>query len=151
MCVVHGHRGPLGPYVGRHTSWDPVVGSYIFVGPDAGLLWFVGSVVGFWSLSGLVGESLCLWGWGVETWGYSGPLGHLGDGVGPPRKGWCCLGISPKQRHPWTPRPVPFSTFDGYGTWATVPAMGSARSPFFAAISPPFLGVSAALGEVSCY
>ena len=34
MLVVHGHRGPLGPYVGPHTLWDPVAGPHIFVGPD---------------------------------------------------------------------------------------------------------------------
>ena len=57
MCVflflVHGHCGPLGPYRGPHTSWDPVVGSHIFAGPDGGfvglvgLVGLVGSVVGF--------------------------------------------------------------------------------------------------------
>ena len=51
MCVflflVHGHCGPLGPYPGPHTSWDPVVGSHIFAGPDGGLVGLVGSVVGF--------------------------------------------------------------------------------------------------------
>ena len=50
MYVVHDHCGPLGPYLGPHTSWDPVVGSHIFTGPDGGLVGlvgFVGSVVGF--------------------------------------------------------------------------------------------------------
>ena len=47
MYVVHGHCGPLGPYPGPHTSWDPVVGSHIFAGPDGGLVGLVGSVVGF--------------------------------------------------------------------------------------------------------
>ena len=57
MCVfiflVHGHCGPLGPYPGPHTSWDPVVGSHIFAGPEGGLVGLlglvglVGSVVGF--------------------------------------------------------------------------------------------------------
>ena len=58
MYVVHGHCGPLGPYPGPHTSLDPVVGSHIFAGPDGwlvglvGLVWLVGSVVGF-AFSGL--------------------------------------------------------------------------------------------------
>ena len=53
MYVVHGHRGPLGPHPGPHTSWDPVVGSHIFASPDGGLVglvWLVGlvgPVVGF--------------------------------------------------------------------------------------------------------
>ena len=50
MYVVHGHCCPLGPHVGPHTSWDPVVGSHIFAGPDGrlvGLVGLVGSVVGF--------------------------------------------------------------------------------------------------------
>ena len=46
MHVVHGHCGPLGPYAGPHTSWDPVMGSHVFVGPDGGLAGLVGSVVG---------------------------------------------------------------------------------------------------------
>ena len=58
MLVVHGHCGPLGPYLGLHTSLDPVVGSHIFAGPDGGLVGLVGlgglvgSVVGF-ALGGL--------------------------------------------------------------------------------------------------
>ena len=53
MSLVHGHCGPLGSYPGPHTSWDPVVGSHIFAGPDGGsvglvgLVGLVGSVVGF--------------------------------------------------------------------------------------------------------
>ena len=56
MYVVHGHCGPLGPHAGPHTSWDPVVGSHIFAGPDGGLVGLVelvGSVVGF-GFGGLV-------------------------------------------------------------------------------------------------
>ena len=45
MHVVHGNHGPLGPYVGPHTSWDPVAGSHIFVGGEGGgLVGFVGWV-----------------------------------------------------------------------------------------------------------
>ena len=50
MYVVHGHCGPLGPHAGPTTSWDPIVGSHIFAGPDGGL---VGSMVGF-GFGGLV-------------------------------------------------------------------------------------------------
>ena len=56
MYVVYGHCGPLGPYPGPHTSWDPVVGSHIFAGRDGGLVGlvgFVGLVVGF-AFGGLV-------------------------------------------------------------------------------------------------
>ena len=51
MCVVHSHRGPLGPYMGPHTLHDPVVGSHIFG------VWAVGLVgwLGLGLILGLVG------------------------------------------------------------------------------------------------
>ena len=45
MHVVHGHCGPLGPYAGPHTSWDPMMWSHVFVSRDGGLAGLVGSVV----------------------------------------------------------------------------------------------------------
>ena len=47
MCVFMHVVHALGPYADPHTSWDPVMGSHIFVGPDGGLAGLVGLVVGF--------------------------------------------------------------------------------------------------------
>ena len=58
MCVVQSYRGPWGPYMGPHTSWDPVAGSHIFVGLDGGLVGFVGSVRGSTHMCKGYGESL---------------------------------------------------------------------------------------------
>ena len=66
LYVVHGHCGPLGPYPGPHTSWDPVVGSHIFAGPDGGLVGLVGlvgSVVGF-AFGGVDSSFVGVGGWG---------------------------------------------------------------------------------------
>ena len=86
MYVVHGHCGPLNPDAGPHTSWDHVVGSHIFAGPDGGsvgLVGLVGSVVGFGfrglglflARPGLVPVPLSLLGGGEEE-----GLGHLAEG-----------------------------------------------------------------------
>ena len=109
MYVVHGHCGPLGPYPGPHTSWDPVVGSHIFAGPDGGLvglvglIGLVGLVVGF-AFGGLDSSFV-----GAGVWPFScpppGPLpgaarpprGWGRGGAGPPRRGWCRPGIPPKR------------------------------------------------------
>ena len=105
MHVVHGHCGPLGPYAGPHTSWDPVMGSHVFVRPDEGLAGLVGSVVGF-GFGRLVSSFV-----GAGGLGFSCPTGPLPGtappprgwgrgGAGPPRRWWWCPGIPPKRHHP---------------------------------------------------
>ena len=107
MCVFvyvsHGHCGPLVPYPGPHTSWDPVVGSHTFAGADGGLVGLVGlvgSVVGF-ALGGLDSSFV-----GAGVWAFSCPPGPLPGtalpprgwgkgGSGTPRTGWCARVFHP--------------------------------------------------------
>ena len=111
MFVVHGHCGPLGPYPGPHTSWDPVVGPHIFAGPDGGivglvgLVGLVGSVVGF-AFGGLDASFV-----GVGGLAFFLPAARASSQCrsassvwgrgrsGSPRRGWCRPGIPPKRHH----------------------------------------------------
>ena len=124
MYVVHGHCGPSGPYPGPHTSWDPVLGSHIFAGPDGGLVGLVGLVgwvVGFGfggldsSFVGAVGLGFFLCARASSRYrSASSRVGKrrerdtLGRVVPPGYSTQTALYC-----RPWIPRTVPFSTLVG--------------------------------------
>ena len=123
LCMAIG-CGPLGPYVRPHTSWDPVMGSHVFVGPDGGVAGLVGSVVGF-GFGRLVSSFV-----GVRVWAFSCPTGPLPGTAQPPpglgrggaeapRRGWSHPGIPPKRHH---------TSARGYHGWCpSLPVWGRGR------------------------
>ena len=137
MAIV----APLGPYAGPHTSWDPVMASHVFVGPDGGLAGLVGSVVGF-GFRGLVSSFV-----GAGVWAFLArpglvpvPLGLLGGGE-EEGAGHLVEGGAARVFHPNGTILPPVDTTDGaplypggVGLLDDRPTIGfSGRSSFFSA------------------